>query len=103
MVHTSTVEKHLTEVAERIRMASMQFLGSAPTYLGYVLRDDNVERAVRGRRVFYRLTPSSSASRCVKKLADELLRLWEGRTLPKESRGLKSFFLRLTQGFFMEK
>ena len=103
VVNMAGSREEALEVAERIRMASMQFLGSAPTYLGYVLRDDHVERAVRGRRVFYRFTPSSPASRCVKKLADELLRLWEGRTLPRESRGLKSFFLRLTQGFFMEK
>lgn len=91
------------EVAERIRMASMQFLGNAPAYLGYILRDDSVERAVRSRKIFYRSHPSSSAANCVKRLSNELLRLWEGRPAPLETKGLRSFFLRLTRSFFVER
>ena len=91
------------EVAERIRMASMQFLGSAPTYLGYILRDDSVERAVRSRKIFYRSNPSSSAANCVKRLTNELLRLWEGRPAPLETKGLRAFFLKLTRSFFVER
>ena len=90
------------EVAERIRMASMQFLGSAPAYLGYILRDDNVERSVRGRKVFYRAHPSSSVANCVRRLTGELLRLWEGRPAQHEVKGLRSFFLRLTRSFFAD-
>ncbi|MCR4817640.1 MAG: MinD/ParA family protein [Fretibacterium sp.] len=91
------------EVAERIRMASMQFLGNAPAYLGYILRDDSVERAVRSRKIFYRSHPSSSAANCIKRLTNELLRLWEGRPVPVEPKGLRSFFLRLTRNFFVER
>ncbi|MCR5347243.1 MAG: MinD/ParA family protein [Fretibacterium sp.] len=90
------------DVADRIRMASIQFLGSAPAYLGYILRDDSVERAVRGRKIFYRSHPSSSAAKCVKRLTGELLRLWDGRPVQADAQGIRSFFLRLTRGFFAE-
>ncbi|MBQ7262581.1 MAG: MinD/ParA family protein [Synergistaceae bacterium] len=103
VVNMAGSKEEAQEVSERIRMASMQFLGNAPAYLGYVLKDDSVERAVRGRKAFYRASPSSAASRCVKRLADEILRSWEGRVVPRDSRGLRSFFLRLTRGFFMER
>ena len=103
IVNMAGSEQEAQEVAGRICTASQQFLGRAPAYLGYVLRDDNVERAVRRRKIFYRFFPGSPASLCVKKLAGELLVLWEGRVTPRSSRGLRSFFLRLTRGFFMEK
>ena len=102
VVNMAVNRREAQDVAERIRLASMQFLGNAPTYLGHILRDDNVSRAVRGCKVFYRVTPSSSASSCVNKLTDELLRLWEGQPAPQEDRGggLRSFLQRLTRGFF---
>ena len=92
------------EVAGRILTASHQFLGRSPVYLGYVLRDDAVGRAVRLRRPFYRLFPSAPAGLCVRRLADDLLARWgvrRGFSYPP--RGLKAFFLRLSRGFFMEK
>ena len=92
------------EVAGRILTASHQFLGRSPVYLGHVLRDDAVGRAVRLRRPFYRLFPSAPAGLCVRRLADDLLARWgvrRGFSYPP--RGLKAFFLRLSRGFFMEK
>ena len=103
VVNMADSREEAMDVAGRIRTASLQFLGSSPTCLGYVLKDEGVEKAVRSRRIFYRIAPGSPASRCVKKLADELLRISEGRMAPRESRGLRSFFLRLSRGFFMEK
>ena len=91
------------DVADRIRRAAARFLGRSPSYLGCVLRDACVERAVRGRGIFYRASPSSSASRCVGELADALLQWGEEGPVPREARGLRSFFLRLARGFFMEK
>ena len=92
------------EGAGRILTASHQFLGRSPVYLGHVLRDDAVGRAVRLRRPFYRLFPSAPAGLCVRRLADDLLARWgvrRGFSYPP--RGLKAFFLRLSRGFFMEK
>lgn len=103
IVNMANSPKEAQDVAERIRMASMQFLGSAPSYLGYILRDSNIERAVRMRKIFYRLTPSSSAANCIKKITDELIRLWEGRPVTHEPKGLKAFFARITRGLFAEK
>lgn len=102
VVNMVSNKKEGQDVAERIRLASMQFLGNAPTYLGHILKDDNVTRAVRGCKAFYRQTPSCSAASCVNRLTDELLRLWEGQPVPQETRtgGLRSFLLRLTRGFF---
>lgn len=92
------------EVAGRILTASHQFLGRSPVYLGHVLRDDAVGRAVRLRRPFYRLFPSAPAGLCVRRLADDLLARWEVRRgFSYPPRGLKAFFLRLSRGFFMEK
>lgn len=79
------------EVAGRILTASHQFLGRSPVYLGHVLRDDAVGRAVRLRRPFYRLFPSAPAGLCVRRLADDLLARWgvrRGFSYPP--RGLKA-------------
>lgn len=103
IVNMANNKKEAQDVAERIRMASMQFLGSAPSYLGYILRDSNIERAVRMRKIFYRLTPSSAAAICVKKITEELIRLWEGRPVTPEPKGFKAFFAKLTRGLFAEK
>ena len=68
-----------------------------------LIKDNNIERAVRMRRIFYRLTPSSAAAACVRKITDEIIRLWEGRPVKPEPKGLKAFFARLTRGLFREK
>lgn len=102
VVNMAGSKREAQDVADRIRLASMQFLGDAPSYLGYVLKDEGVERSVRSRKMFYRSAPSSPAASCIKKLTEELLRLLEGRAVQKEAKGLKSFFLRLTRGFFVE-
>ena len=103
IVNMANNQREAYDVAERIRMASMQFLGSAPIFLGYILKDSNIERAVRMRRAFYRLTPSSAAAVCVRKITDEIIRLWEGRPVKPEPKGLRAFFAKLTRGLFKEK
>ena len=104
VVNMAGSDREGQEVAERIMTASSQFLGRAPVYLGCVLRDDAVGRAVRQRKTFYRLFPAAPAGLCVRRLAGELLQRWSGRMeLPHPPRGLKTFFLRLSRGFFMEK
>ena len=52
VVNMANSSREASEVAERIKLASMQFLGNAPTYLGYVLKDDVIEHSVKDRRIF---------------------------------------------------
>ena len=111
VVNMAGSSREASEVAERIRLASMQFLGNAPVYLGYVLRDDSVERAVRNCKIFYRTDPDSNAGICVRNLAGELLRLYEGMNvdskeeIPVNARtgGMRGFLRRLTKTLFTER
>ena len=107
VVNMASSSREAHDVAERIRRASMQFLGNAPVYLGYVLKDDSVERSVKNWKIFYRADPESTASICVRNLAGELLRLYEGaniqhESVPRKSGGVKSFFKRLAQSLFSD-
>ncbi|MBQ6112282.1 MAG: hypothetical protein IJL01_07810, partial [Synergistaceae bacterium] len=91
----------------RIRLVSMQYLGNAPLYLGYVLKDDIIERSVKNWRIFYRADPNANASICVRNLAGELLRICEGANtqrekLPDEQTGVKGFFRRLAKTLFSD-
>ena len=104
VVNMAASEREAREVADRIVMAAKQFLGRAPVYLGCVLRDETVGRAVRLRRSFYRLFPAAPAGACVRRLVDGLLGLWGGNREPSFApKGFKAFFLRLSRAFFMEK
>lgn len=99
IVNMANSRKQAHDVADRIRIASTKFLGNAPVYLGYVLRDSIVEKSVRACRIFYRMEPNSPASACVANLAVELLRLCEGirvkrQPIPKEG-FMKNFFKQL--------
>ena len=110
VVNMASSSREASEVAERIKLASMQFLGNAPVYLGYVLKDEAIERSVKNRRIFYRTDPDSNASVCVRNLAGELLRLCEGTDYKREdfkrktnNGTIKSFFRRLTDSLFTDR
>lgn len=104
VVNMANTECEAQEVADRILTASRQFLGRSPAYLGPILKDESVGRAVRQRKTFYRLFPAAPAGLCVRRLAGELLQRWGGLVeLPHPPGGLKTFFMRLSRGFFMEK
>ena len=105
VVNMASSSREAQEVAERIRLASMQFLGNAPVYLGYVLKDNVIERSVKNCRIFYRSDPESNAGICVRNLAGDLLRLCEGADikhveLPQERKGVRGFFSRLAKKLF---
>ena len=112
VVNMADSSREAFEVAERIRLASMQFLGNAPVYLGYVLKDETVERAVRNCKIFYRSEPDSNAGICVRNLAGGVLRLCEGRcddeglkkSVPVSARsgGFKGFLRRLSKSLFSD-
>ena len=96
------------EVAERIRRISIQYLGKAPVYLGYVLKDDAVERSVKNCKVFYKAEPEAKASVCVRNLAGELLRIMEGANIKKEKiphvkNGAGDFFRKLFRSMLSTK
>lgn len=106
VVNMAESSREASEVAERIKLASMQFLGNAPVYLGCVLKDEVIERSVKARKIFYRTDPDSNASICVRNLAGELLKLCEGMDIkpealkPRDSGGVTSFFRRLKRSLF---
>ena len=105
VVNMANSSQEAAEVADRIRLASMQFLGNAPVYLGCVLKDPLIERSVKARKIFYRADPDSNASICVRNLAGELLRMCEGADIrreelkaPEPEGTLRAFFRRLFTG-----
>ncbi len=109
IVNMASSSREASEVANRIKLASMQYLGNAPVYLGYVLKDDVIERSVKDRRIFYRADPDSNASICIRNLAGELLKVCEGADIkPEAIKGhqegtIRSFFKRLRANFFTDK
>ena len=109
VVNMASSSREAQEVAERIRLASMQFLGNAPMYLGYVLKDDVIERSVKNCRIFYRSDPDSNAGICVRNLAGDLLRLCEGTEIKHESlregkrKGMRGFLAKLAGTLFADK
>lgn len=107
VVNMAGSSREAAEVAERIRLASMQFLGNAPSYLGYVLKDDVINRSVKNCKIFYRTDPDSNAGICVRNLAGEVLRLFEGievrrEVVPEQAGGMGGFLRRLTKSLFAE-
>ena len=111
VVNMVSSSREAKEVAERIRLASMQFLGNAPMYLGYVVKDPIIERAVKNCRIFYRVEPSSNAAICVRNIAGDLLRMCEGIDVKHEEietdradrRGMRGFLSRLAKTLFEDK
>lgn len=99
VVNMVTDENEGIGVANRMQMAAKQFLGSSISYLGYILRDEKVEKAVRMRKSFIEEFPDCAASKCVKALSARLLgKIGVQPPTAVASRGLKSFFLRFVRG-----
>jgi len=99
VVNSVSSSLEASEVSERIRRISMQYLGKAPLYLGYVLRDQAIERSVKNCKIFYKADPEAKASICVRNLAGELLRHVEGANIekikiPNQKKGGAGLFFR---------
>ncbi|MDR3264905.1 MAG: MinD/ParA family protein [Synergistaceae bacterium] len=104
VVNMTNSEAEGLEVANRIRMAANRFLGLSIHYMGCILNDDMVGKAVRIRKPFYQLYPASRASECIRKLGYALTGASDkGIMNTSPARGLKAFFFRLTRGRFMER
>ena len=75
-------------------------------YLGYVLKDDVIERSVKKCKIFYRSAPDSDAGICIRNLAGDLLRLCDGMDVKRENfpskkqKGMRGFLMRLAETLF---
>lgn len=94
MVKTATEAK---EVYSRLSEATDHFLNVSVEYLGYILWDDNLPKAVKKQVALMELYPQSPASRCIARLADKLCKeeiddesdgniefFWEGILVPRD-------------------
>jgi flagellar biosynthesis protein FlhG len=103
VVNMARSEREGLEVANRLRVAAGQFLGLPISYLGCILKDHFVEQAVRMRKPFYQLYPHSPAAECIRKIVYAPGMFGKTVVFPHSPRGLKSFFSRLTRGYFAER
>jgi flagellar biosynthesis protein FlhG len=104
VVNMANNENEGLEVANRLRMAASQFLDFSIHYLGCIVKDHSVERAVRARKPFYQLYPHSAATRCVKNLVRAMFEMPGERVADfQQPKGVKAFFFRLTRGYFVER
>ena len=66
-------ESESREVADKLRLTSEKFLNLPIECLGYVFDDRNVIDSVRRQKPFLAVKPNTSASKCVRALADALI------------------------------
>jgi flagellar biosynthesis protein FlhG len=71
MVRTPAEAK---EVYGRLRTVTDHFLNIHLEYLGFVLYDDKCQEAVRQQKALMELYPSSVGSRCLRQIAEKLLK-----------------------------
>lgn len=90
LVNTARTRKEGIEVFRKISLAAERFLNLSVEYVGCVLRDDDVVRAVREQKAVLELYPDSKASACFMDIAREI-----SATPPsKEIKGGVQFFWR---------
>lgn len=79
------------ETAEKLQLVASRFLDVEVGILGYILEDSTVSKAVMEQSALLFGFPDSVASRCVRQLVRNYLRLEP----PRERRGIGRFFERL--------
>jgi flagellar biosynthesis protein FlhG len=80
VVNQASTPAEASDVLARITATSRQFLGTVVSALGYVRADPHVPLSVRMRRPFVVAYPGSAASRCVRRLARDLIDEHEPRS-----------------------
>ncbi len=75
LVNTAKTKKEGLEVFKKISLAAERFLNISVDYLGCVLYDENVPRAVVQQKAVLELFPHTKASRCFKEIAREITEL----------------------------
>jgi flagellar biosynthesis protein FlhG len=75
LVNTAKTKKEGLEVYKKISLVAERFLNISVDYLGCVLYDENVPRAVVQQKAVIELFPHTKASRCFKEIAREIIAL----------------------------
>ncbi|MFH1624588.1 MAG: MinD/ParA family protein [Pseudomonadota bacterium] len=76
-------------VFRKLSLVAERFLDISINYLGYIVRDENIPKAVRQQRVLGEAYPNSQANRCFDALAKRVCEL----PVPANSKGNIQFFL----------
>jgi len=82
-------------VCKRISMVAEKFLNVKPCYLGYVLQDENIYKAVKEQQPFTLKFPHCQASRDIRLISRKLISIEDEETVSVKSGGMKSFVNRL--------
>jgi len=77
-------------VFKKLSLVTERFLDISLNYIGYILLDENIPRAVRQQKVLGEAYPNSHANRCFNTLAKKICKL----PLLKNSKGNIQFFWR---------
>jgi len=64
--------KEAEEVVHNLQITAERFLNVSIDYLGHILRDENVVRAVRRQKLVVELYPESKASKCFFQIANKI-------------------------------
>ncbi|MFQ6112343.1 MAG: flagellar synthesis regulator FleN, partial [Nitrospinota bacterium] len=95
LVNMVEAEGEGKEVFRKLSAACDRFLNISLDYLGYILVDENLSQAVRQQRALQELKPRSPASRCMRELAERLLKMPRSSFL---SGGVQFFWRSLLKG-----
>jgi flagellar biosynthesis protein FlhG len=91
LVNSVANEAAAREVYEKLGQVADRFLRISLEYVGHVVRDENVNRAILAQKPLVELYPSSPAARCVAAVADRLM----GEPAPRPDGGLKFLWRKL--------
>lgn len=95
VINMASSEKEGREIADRIVMATKQFLNKRIEVLGYIVSDVAVNMSVRKQNPFILEFPSSRASKCVKQIAATLDKTLEVSVTASGQNGFRGFLSRL--------
>ncbi|MBS3909694.1 MAG: MinD/ParA family protein [Actinobacteria bacterium] len=97
VVNMVSSEKEGREIADRITMASKQFLNKHIDTIGFIITDPSVNMSVRKQKPLLTLYPSSRASKCIKEIAAKLDVPEEYGLSTGGGAGLRGFLSRLLE------
>ncbi len=92
VINRTTDDREGRQTADKIAMVAQQFLDIQIPTLGFVADDINVSKAVKKQVPFTIAYPNSSASKSVRKLAEQFI---SEQTIVENTTGLKGFISRL--------
>jgi len=90
LVNCVSSAKEAMDVFKKLSLVSGRFLNISINYMGYILQDENIPKAVRKQKVLGEAYPKSQANRCFYQLAKKVCELPE----QEDSKGNIKFFWR---------